>query len=90
MGFYGIMTWAGMPEPSNIFYTGTGNIAGNEFRINVERRSSNIAVHGLDLPRGTLVIWHIVDNETFIDEVKVREEGLAMRNNPPKKFSFRN
>ena len=67
-GSYGILTWIGMPEPANILWGGTGNIVGNEFRINVERRQgSNMAVLGIDIPRGTLTIWFIVDNETFID-----------------------
>jgi len=56
-GSYGVMTWGGMPEPANIVYAGTGNIVGNEFRINIERRSSsNMAVLGIDIPRGTLVL----------------------------------
>jgi hypothetical protein len=67
-GSYGVMTWAGMPEPSNLFYTATGNVVGDEFRINIERRHRNIAAHGLNIPRGTLAIWRIVNNETFIDE----------------------
>jgi len=67
-GSYGVMVWIGMAEPSNILWSGTGNIVGNEFRINVERRSgSNMAAVGIDIPRGTLTIWFIVDNETFID-----------------------
>jgi len=69
VGFYGVMAWAGMPELANIVYGGTGNISGDEFRINVERRQvSNITSLGLSIPQGTLIIWRIVDNETFIDE----------------------
>ena len=69
VGSYGVMVWVGMPEPANILWGGTGNIVGNEFRINVERhQSSNMTVHGLSIPQGTLTILRIVDNETFIDE----------------------
>jgi len=68
-GSYGVLTWVGMPESANVLWGGTGNIVGNEFRINIERRStSNMAALGIDIPRGTLTIWRIVDNETFIDE----------------------
>jgi hypothetical protein len=69
VGSYGVMVWVGMPEPVNILWGGTGNIVGNEFRINVERRQvSNMTAHGLSIPQGTLTILRIVDNETFIDE----------------------
>ena len=68
-GFYGVMAWAGMPEPDNLLFTATGNIVGDEFRINIERRhKANMTTHGLSIPRGTLAIWSIADNETFFDE----------------------
>ena len=69
-GSYGVIVWVGMPEPANILYGGTGNIAGNEFRINIQRGNSrNIEAAGLTgiINRGTLIIWYIVDNETFTD-----------------------
>jgi hypothetical protein len=72
-GSYGILTWTGMPEFANIFWSGTGNIVGNEFRINIERtQGSNMAAQGLSIPRGMLAIWTIVDNQTFLDEAGQR------------------
>jgi len=70
VGSYGVMTWAGMPEPANIVYGGTGNIVGDEFRINIQRLNSrNVDAAGLTgiISQGTLTIWRIVNNETFID-----------------------
>jgi hypothetical protein len=72
-GSYGALVWAGLPESANVLWVGTGNIVGNEFRINVDRRSSsNMGAKGIDVPKGTLVIWLIVDNETFIDGIGQR------------------
>ena len=67
-GSYGVMTWVGLPESANILWTGTANIVGDEFRVNVARRSSsNMAANDLNIPKGTLAIWYILDNETFVD-----------------------
>jgi len=69
-GSYGIMAWIGLPEPANIVYGGTANIVGNELRINIQRMNSrNMETVGLTgiVTHGTLLIWQIVDNETFLD-----------------------
>jgi len=67
-GSYGVMTWVGLPETKNLLWTGTANIVGDEFRVNVARRSStNMEANGLIIPKGTLAIWYILDNETFLD-----------------------
>jgi hypothetical protein len=72
-GSYGIVVWVGMPDPANILWCGTGNIVGNELRVNVERRSSsNTSAQGLSLSRGLLVILYVEDNETFYDEIGQR------------------
>jgi len=68
-GSYGVMVWVGLPEYANLLWSGTGSIVGDELRINVERRQgSNMEAQGLNILRGTLAIWNIVDNETFLDE----------------------
>ena len=67
-GSYGVMTWVGLPETKNLLWTGTANIVGDEFRVNVARRSSsNMAANDLNIPKGALAIWNILDNETFLD-----------------------
>jgi len=65
---YGILVWVGMPERANLVWGGTGSIVGNEFRINIEgRHRGNMSNLGIDVARGTLIVWQIVDNETFTD-----------------------
>jgi len=74
-GSYGILMWAGMPESVNLLYGGTGNIVGDEFRINIQRfHSTNINAAGLArvIAPGTLTIWSVINNETFLDAIGQR------------------
>ncbi|MCL2271645.1 MAG: hypothetical protein FWC19_02430 [Treponema sp.] len=69
-GSYGVMAWAGLPNPDNIIYGGTANIAGDEFRINIQRlHARNVEAVGLTgiIFQGTFIFWNIVNNETFLD-----------------------
>jgi len=69
-GSYGVLMWLGLPEPNNIIFGGTGDIVGDEFRINIQRLSSkNMEATGLTgiVNRGTLTICKIMNIETFID-----------------------
>jgi hypothetical protein len=72
-GYYTLQGYAGSAKGKKVLLVVSGRIVGNELRTNVNRSDAQAFAEALgedasfSLPDGALLIYTIVDNETFLD-----------------------
>jgi hypothetical protein len=72
-GYYTLQGYAGSAKRKKVMLVVSGRIVGNELRTNVNKSDAQAFTEALgedsdfSLPDGALLIYTIVDNETFLD-----------------------